>query len=335
MINDFEDLRSTLAAVFGNDSPPPTLHLVEAASRVRTGSLSAQEAARIAHSTPQQINRVALAADPLAEILGAPRQSPDSRLEARVRGALGQLVIGRIAEAVFERMYREFVGVEDLGLQDDRQGRGDTDYLVFDRQDRQVFRINIKFHGSQFRNARELVGLDPNDCFALATYKIHSALQKQEAEHLPYIFVIVGVPGLTGPLLGQVIPAALVDLSALSYQSARISGKRLIEDRIVDVLMAHPEQFGFEDVLREHTAQIGAAPWYVLSARRANKLLLDNLFQRAYALRVRAFARNYPGAELDMHFSLSQDLCPLPEFLAVLRDSGMPGLVTRLERGTL
>jgi len=36
-----------------------------------------------------------------------------------------------------------------------------------------------------------------------------------------------------------------------------------------------------------------------------------------------------------MHFSLSQDLTPLAEFLDVLRQSGMPGLVSRLERGTL
>ncbi len=36
-----------------------------------------------------------------------------------------------------------------------------------------------------------------------------------------------------------------------------------------------------------------------------------------------------------MHFSLANDLTPLAEFLGVLRESGMPGLVSRLERGTL
>jgi hypothetical protein len=76
------------------------------------------------------------------------------------------------------------------------------------------------------------------------------------------------------------------------------------------------------------------ADWYVLSARRADKLLQDMLFERAYALRVRGFARNYRGAELDMHFSLSGDLSPLTRFLEVLREDGMPGLVSRLERGT-
>ncbi len=36
--------------------------------------------------------------------------------------------------------------------------------------------------------AAELVGLDPSDCFALATYKIYQGLQKQEEEVLPYLF---------------------------------------------------------------------------------------------------------------------------------------------------
>jgi len=43
---------------------------------------------------------------------------------------------------------------------------------------------------------------------------------------------------------------------------------------------------------------------------------------------------NYRGAELDMHFSINEDLHPLEELLTVLRDGGMPALISRLERGT-
>jgi hypothetical protein len=60
----------------------------------------------------------------------------------------------------------------------------------------------------------------------------------------------------------------------------------------------------------------------VLSARRANKLLHDMLFERVRALSVRSFARNFRGAEVDMHFSLSQDMVTLPDFLAELREHG-------------
>lgn len=235
---------------------------------------------------------------------------------------------------MFEEFYREKVGTAELELRDDRSTRGDTDYF-FNGSGRQVFRINIKFHGSQFRRAKELVGLDPEDCFALATYKIHSALQKQEAEHLPYIFVIVGVPGLTGPVVGAEVPEDLVGFCALVRDAKALTGVRTVEDRIVDRLIEDPGLFGLTESLSGFRSRIEGAGWSVLSARRAFQLVGEMLFHRVYALRVRSFARNFRGAELDMHFSLSSDLHPLTEFLAVLRDYGMPGLVTRLERGTI
>jgi hypothetical protein len=43
--------------------------------------------------------------------------------------------------------------------------------------------------------------------------------------------------------------------------------------------------------------EIHAADWYALSARRADRLLRDELFDRVSAVRARAFARNYRNAE--------------------------------------
>ena len=70
------------------------------------------------------------------------------------------------------------------------------------------------------------------------------------------------------------------------------------------------------------------------TARRADQLLREKLFERAYALRVPRFAMNYRGAELDMHFSISTDLHPLEDMLRILRDDGLHGLSVYLERGT-
>jgi hypothetical protein len=58
------------------------------------------------------------------------------------------------------------------------------------------------------------------------------------------------------------------------------------------------------------------------------------LFDRAYALRVPGFAMNYRRAELDMHFSVANDLHPLDDMLRILRDDGLHGLSVYLERGT-
>jgi hypothetical protein len=272
--------------------------------------------------------------DPLGDLVGdLPPFTPE--LDTRVRATLGQLVIGQLAEQVFEALWVGALGEDDLRLRDDRGSRSDTDFLVEDSSGRQVFRLNIKFHGSTFRNAAEMVGLDPADTFALATYKIHGALQKQEAEHLPYIFVVIGVRGLTGAAVGALLPDELVRLVALAHGSKHVQGKRGVEEAVVARVLDHPDAYDLGARLAAILSDLGQAEWRVISARRADKLLRDLLFERAYALRVRAFAQNYRGAELDMHFSIREDLHPLQELLDTLRDHGMPGLVSRLERGTL
>jgi hypothetical protein len=331
---EFERLRATLSSVFVDQPPPSRLGWIEPIALLRSGELTSASAAARAKTTATRMAALA-AGGSVDAILGGP--IPDLTLEqdSKVRATLGQLMIGHLAEQVFEELWSTNLGDQDLIVSDDRSSRGDTDYFVKDGRGRQVFRINIKFHGSQFRRAVDLVGLDPSDCFALATYKIYAALQKQQSEQLPYIFVIVGVPGLTGSEVGEIIPDDLVALSAMAHGMKTLSGKRLVEDAIVDRLAFDPAAFAIGQAVASHLAQIRAATWRVLSARRADMLLREKLFDRAYALRVRGFARNYGGAELDMHFSLSEDLRPLSEFLSELRERGMPGLVTRLERGRL
>ena len=90
-----------------------------------------------------------------------------------------------------------------------------------------------------------------------------------------------------------------------------------------------------EGVVAALSASLRQKEWRVLSVRKAEQLLHKRLFERVYAVRVRAFARNYRGAEVDMHFSLKSDLVTLSEFLGVLQEHGPQGLITRLERGKI
>ncbi len=155
-------------------------------------------------------------------------------------------MLGRSAELAFEQIYRSETHPHEFGLRDLLESRTDTDYRLYNGQGRAIYRINIKFHGTQFRRAPELVSLDPLDCFALATYKTHSALQKQDQERLPYFFAIVGVSGLTAAGVGAAFPENLVEATALIHEAPRSRNKRDFEDRIVDYSVE--QQFG---VLRE------------------------------------------------------------------------------------
>ncbi|MBA3960298.1 MAG: hypothetical protein H0X40_00140 [Chthoniobacterales bacterium] len=327
-----DELERLLAKVYGDSNRPKPLHLLAGLAAVRSG-VPLKEAARSVGTTPGNLGKLVQAAAPVSHLLGKAATDHHEK-EQKVRATIGQLIIGNLAEQVFEDNYRRTVVTRELTLEDDRSGGGDTDYLVRNGQGRQVFRLNIKFHGSQFRKAQELVGLPSEDCFALATYKIYSALQKQEHEHLPYIFVIVGVPHLTGAVVGAAVPADVIEFATRARHSARVQGKRKVEDAIVRAITSRPADFGMAESLRDFLEQIRGAVWRVLSARRADALLREKLFDRAYALRVRGFAMNYRGAELDMHFSISGDLHPLEEMLRILRDDGLHALSVYLERGT-
>jgi hypothetical protein len=294
----------------------------------------AKVVARAVRSTPKRLNALAAAADPVTALLGtdlAAAASPEAM--RRPRGMIGQLLLGELAERAFESIYKETMGTDDLILEDSREARNETDYRVLNGQRRPVFRINIKFHGTLFRKAQDLVGLEPGDCFALATYKIYQGLQKHESERLPYVFVVVGVAGLTGASVGAAIPEDLAHLISLVHAASRIPGKRSIEERVVAYLLEAESSEPFRADIARCEDEMLSADWYALSARRADRLLRDKLFDRVFAVRVRGFTRNYRNAELDMHFSLREDLTPLKQFLKSARERGLHGLAVDLERG--
>ncbi|MDI7276854.1 MAG: hypothetical protein QME94_12830 [Anaerolineae bacterium] len=322
-----DELLAILAQVFQGQNWPKPLHVLQGVQTCRGGHPVA-DTARFLGTTEAYLQRALQAPDPVKSVLGVALGEVDAAHRQRAAQMLGQLVLGRCAEAAFERIYESEMGGEEFELRDLRESRTDTDYRLYNGRGRPVYRVNIKFHGSPFRRAAELVGLQPEDCFALATYKIHSALQKQQAERLPYLFAVVGVPNLTGHAVGGAIPGQLVETVALVDQAPRRRHKRALEDAVTRWLVSaeHP---AFIDTF----AQVSNAEWYVISARRAERLLRELLFDRVFALRVRGFARAFAGAELDMHFSLRQDLIPLRQFLRTLREDGPQRVTTLLERG--
>lgn len=334
MLADLEGLLGLMARLYPSELPKP-FPLLAGLQRVKAGE-AAGVAAKAARTTRKRLEHLAADDDPVRAVFGCGlAEAGMEEALSRPRAMLGQLLLGELAERAFERIYKTTMGTDELVLEDDRGSRNETDYRVLNGHRRPVFRINIKFYGTLFRNALDLVGLAPEDCFALATYKIYQGLKKQEDEKLPYLFVIVGVPGMTGAGVGASIPEDMAHLVSLVHAGQGIPGKRLIEERIVEYLLASPQPEPYGTRLAGFREAIQSAAWYVLSARRGAQLLRDKLFERVYAVRVRAFARNYRNAELDMHFSLASDLTPLPNFLATLKDRGLHGLSVELERGLI
>lgn len=317
-----------LEGIFGEGPYPVSVRFLEGVARVRR-SESVGSAAKAIGTTPKKLESLLKADDTVKASLGMSFAELTPEQVTKARLTLGVLLVGKAAELAFENLYRTEMNSQELELRDLREGRTGTDYRLYNGQQRALFRINIKFHGSQFRRAAEMVGLEPTDSFALATYKIHGAIEKQEKEGLPYFFAIVGVPDLTGASIGAGFPQNLATLVGLVMASGT-PGKRDFEDAVVDYVIR--EQL---PVFSETYDRVYKADWYILSARKADKLLRELLFERVFALRIRNFTRVFRSAELDMHFSLSMDLVPLHKFLSMLRDEGVARVSTMLERGDL
>jgi hypothetical protein len=319
---ELKDLLSRLYPSSPWPKPFPILHHIGRADAPAPLAAIAKESG----VTKKHAESILTAADPMSALFGG--ASPSEKAVKSARQMLGNLIVGHCAERIFVDHYKKEAATNELVLSDVREGRSDTDYRLLNGRGRPVYRINIKFVGSQFRRAQELVSLEPSDCFALATYKINAALQKQVADKLPFLFIIVSVPGLSADEVGGKAPEDLREFLGLVTQAHGISKKRNIQDHIVKSLEENQDP-GFYEVLE----RIEHGSWHVLSARRADKLLREKLFERVYALRIRGFAQQFRGAELDMHFSLSTDLTPLDTYLHTLRESGYPMVTTLLERG--
>jgi len=240
------------------------------------------------------------------------------------RLGIAQMLLGTLTEHHFEQQAAQITGGGRLHIEDLVRMRSDTDYRLKNGSGNPLCRMNIKLQGSTFRQASDLVGIDPDDCFALATYKIYGALRRQEEEALPYIFLVLKVPGLAAASVAPSIPHDFVWLAGV------LAGRRLVEDAIAKKL-GGPE---YEEQFHMVWERITQGEFRILSARRAFKLLTDRLFDRVFALRVRGFTRSYGRAEIDMHFSMSQELTPLPVFLQMLTQT-LYALNVRLDRGEI
>ena len=149
--------------------------------------------------------------------------------------------------------------------------------------------------------------------------------------------MVATAPNLTVEAIGGDIPDDIMRLAPLLKAATNVTdlGKRDMEEHIADTLVGPDAPAAFVRVREDVLNRLANADWRALSAERAERLLHEKLWDRVYALRVRGFAQNYPNAELDMHFSLSQDMTPLKEFLQIYKDGGMQLIMSKLSRGDI
>lgn len=241
----------------------------------------------------------------------------------RRRLGIAQMLLGALAERRFEEITDEITGGGVLKIEDHRPSRTDTDYRLLNGGGKPICRLNIKFHGTLFRDARRYVDLEPEDCFPLATYKINNALKRQEGEGLPYVFLVLSVPDLSAGDVGKLVPDEYV------WTLAALKGKMVVEERIVEVLRARADEARFRPIFEK----MPEGQFRVLGAQKAYNLLKEKLFDRVHALSLKGFTRRFRNAEVDMHLSLPQEMTPVRAFLELIMKESPQKAAVLLYRG--
>lgn len=244
------------------------------------------------------------------------------------RSAFAGLVVGAIAEQEFQARYETAMAGQEFAFEDQIAAATETDVLVKNGYGRPAFRINIKAHGTRFEQAQRFVGMDPEDTFALATYKIQDALKKSQQERLPFLFAIVSSGALATAPIGNRLPPDLRVLLDTSTLFKKLTGWRTVENVLVDHVLAVPSG-ETADMVAELRSAVRGAEWRVISAQKAFGLMTDLLWERVPAVAKRNFSGN-AASQPNMHFSLSEDMIGLDDLLERLADHGIQHVATAI-----
>ena len=145
---------------------------------------------------------------------------------------------------------------------DDREaGHGLTDFTLTE-SDLQL-PVNIKNAGTRFARAKQLVGLDPDDCVPIPAYKANAAVEVQPS----LLDVVCPDYDLVGKL-GALLPTLMTPEEALVWQ--------VLNKYAGSHLRAGEDAFVFATVRKYWSAirEVATAkPFFVISARRALRVL--------------------------------------------------------------
>jgi hypothetical protein len=267
--------------------------------------------------------------DVFAAAVGAKRNERTERDEKRQKvKRFAGVVVGAVAEQEFERRYTELMTDDEWPLADQTKEGTDTDFLTADPKGRPGFRVNVKAYGTRFEKSKTFVGLEPDDTFGVATYKVRAAFRKSQREALPYLFAINSSEELRADVVAEALPEEVAEIIDTSTFFVGLKGWKTVEDRLVGHLL-DPNGYGDSAVIRGLREAVVAADWRVISAIKANHLMNEKLDARVPAVSNPQF-KVAANSQPNMHFSLQQDMIALEELLEMLKRAGIQHVATKI-----
>ncbi|MEQ1715906.1 MAG: hypothetical protein ABL907_07970 [Hyphomicrobium sp.] len=180
--------------------------------------------------------------------------------------------------------------------------------------------INVKTASTQFARAKDLVGLDPEDCIPIPVYKASAAVEKQ-----PSLLYLVSVDWKLVATIDQILPSILSRQEAIAWQILNQhegSGLKKAEDDLVfKTVRKNWERF---------KTVLASNPFHAVSARRSLRIM-HTIPKRTPGIGLRAWGTG-ASAEVNVHLSLSADTTPWAKVADRIAAKGLGDVVDGINR---
>jgi hypothetical protein len=180
--------------------------------------------------------------------------------------------------------------------------------------------INIKNAGTRFERAKQLVGLDPDDCIPIPAYKAFAAI-----ESVPNLIYVVSVDYHLIGTLQRVLPQLFRPEEAIVWH---------LLNKHVGTHVKNAEDTFISAVIRKHWTQLKEIcknnPFYVISARKSVRILQTKP-QRTPGVGLRAWGTG-ANAEVNVHISISEEMTPWKAIRDRILQLGLEDIVRAVNR---
>lgn len=315
------EVSQALTAVIG-DSKWEVVALAHA-FLARAGGKSLDEAAAVGRSKKLTLARCR------ALLQRCEEEGFQSALAPRPQGSAENPVTKLIPALLTEKRFIERLQTlkaqrPGLDYSDDRIRHDPTDVVLIEGERR--LPINIKVASTRFEMAKKLVGLDPDDCIPIATYKAHAAL----ARHPTLLYVVAidfTLNSVAEKLVSSLEPAEATAWDAvnryvgLSDTGAGV-GRKDAEDSLVKrIVERHWER------IRSSLAQ---SEFHVVSARRVTRILQTKP-ERTPGIGIKAWGTR-ASAELNVHLSVRDETTPWTNVASRIASGGLEVVLESIAR---
>jgi len=180
--------------------------------------------------------------------------------------------------------------------------------------------INVKTASTAFEKARDLVGLEPDDCIPIPVYKASAAL-----ETVPDLLYVVSVDFTLIATLDVLLPQLFSEDERIVWDLLnRFEGARLrnAEDAFIFATVRR-YWHRIREVLKGN-------PFHAVSARKAIRVLQTKP-RRTPGIGLRAWGTG-ASAEVNVHLSIREDTTPWDQVVSRIESSGLDSIIVAINR---